>query len=179
MTDNPGEVQDENTTTEEQDENDTPPPPELREPGQKALDSMKARVKAAREIAAKAQARVAELEASATDPAEIEKRVRAEVAQEQLTERTLDKIETKAAKLFEDPDVARALLERRAGEFVKDGKIDEAAIMKALEGVLEAKPYLAARAGKRFVGSADGGARNAQSETGDMNTLLRRAAGIS
>lgn len=172
MTD-PG-IQNDDTETEEE-----KAPPELGDPGKKALDSMKARLKEARGREAEAKAEIERLMKSAVDPDAIEQRVRAQVGAELATERALDRIETKAGKLFEDPDVARALLANRVGEFLKDGKVDEPTIMKALEKLLEDKPYLAARAGRRFAGSADSGARPATGAPEDMNAIIRRAAGIS
>ncbi len=165
--------------TDPNDQNDdVQAPPELGDPGKKALDSMKARLRAARENEAAARAEIERLQKEAVDPDAIERRVREQIASEQVNERALDKIEAKAGKLFEDPDVARALLANRVGEFLKDGKVNEPAIVTALAKLLEEKPYLAAR-GKRFAGSADGGARAATAAPEGMDAIIRRSAGYS
>lgn len=172
MTD-PG-IQNDDTSTEEE-----KAPPELGDPGKRALDSMKTRLREAKAREAEAKAEIERLTKSAVDPEAIEQRVRAQMAGELAAERALDRIETKAGKLFEDPDVARTLLAGRVDEFLKDGKVNEPAIAKALEELLESKPYLAARAGRRFAGSADGGARAATAPPEGMDAIIRRAAGIS
>jgi hypothetical protein len=94
-----------------------------------------------------------------TDPAELRKQAQAEARAEVLNERALDKVETKAAKLFADPEDARALLASRVDDFVDDGKVDVEAIEKALADLLKKKPHLAAAKPARFQGGADGGAR--------------------
>jgi hypothetical protein len=93
------------------------------------------------------------------DPAELRKQLESEIRTEGLKERALDKVETKAAKLFADPEDARALLASQADDFVTDGKVDLEAIQEALDDLLKKKPHLAAERAKRFQGGADGGAR--------------------
>lgn len=96
------------------------------------------------------------------DPEQIRSEAKAEARTELLQSRVLDKIEAKAARLFADPDDAAALLMRShdADDFLDDDKIDVEAIEDALKALLEKKPYLAVvQDGKRFKGSADGGAR--------------------
>lgn len=96
------------------------------------------------------------------DPEQIRSEAKAEARTELLQSRVLDKIEAKAARLFADPDDAAALLLRShdVADFLDDDKIDVEAIEDALKALLEKKPYLAVvQDGKRFKGSADGGAR--------------------
>lgn len=93
------------------------------------------------------------------DPEQLRKQARDEAQEELLKERALDKIEVKAAKTFADPEDAKRFLADRVDEFVEDGKVDAEAIGDALEELAKNKPYLAAQGGKRFQGSADGGAR--------------------
>lgn len=161
------------------DDTDETPPPQLGDPGKQALERMKARVKEANNRAKEAQELADQLraQASAVDPETIEKQVRAKVAGEYLAASALDKLEVQAATMGVDPDVARAMLASRSGEFLDNGTVNPAAIKEALEKLVEEKPYLAARAGKRFNGSADGGARPATGAPEDMNTLIRRKAG--
>lgn len=138
---------------------------QLGDPGKKALDAMKAKWQREREQRKALADELAALKAPKAgttdqpDPEEIRKQARAEAAAEVLRDRALDKVETKAARLFADPEDARALLASRVDEFVDDGKVDIDAINEALTDLLKKKPHLAATAGKRFAGSADGGAR--------------------
>jgi hypothetical protein len=138
-------------------------PDDLGPAGQQAIDRMKVLVKEA-----KARARAAEdalKAASAPKPADppdmdaIRKQAREEADLASLNERALDKLEVRAAKLFADPDDARAMLAARAAEFVDGGKIDTDAIDDALKDLLKRKPHLGAKPEQRFTGSADGGAR--------------------
>jgi hypothetical protein len=156
----------------------------LEDPGKKALDAMKARVKRERERRIKAEEDLAEARkpkpkpkppskpAEATDtepppdPDEIRRQVEAEVKAEAARERVLDKIETKAAKGFADPADAVALVMNghKIEDFLDKGQPDLEAIQEALDELLEKKPYLAAvpaQGGKpqRFQGSADAGAK--------------------
>jgi hypothetical protein len=85
--------------------------------------------------------------------------LRAELAREGVREKALDRLEAKAAKLFADPEDARALLAARVEDFVDDGKVDVDAINEALTDLLSKKPHLAAAKAARFQGGADGGAR--------------------
>lgn len=133
---------------------------QLGDAGKKALDAMKAKWRAARdELKALKAQQDAGKDDQTQDPAELRKQAQAEARAEVLNERALDKVETKAAKLFADPEDARALLAGRVDEFVDDGKVDVEAIEEALADLLKKKPHLAATASKRFAGSADGGAR--------------------
>lgn len=93
---------------------------------------------------------------------------RAEARAEVLKERALDKVETKAAKLFADPEDARALLADKVDDFIADGKVDTEAIDAALADLLKRKPHLGADQ-RRFKGSADSGAR----ESGKAGELTR------
>jgi hypothetical protein len=110
----------------------------------------------------------------APDPAELRKAAQAEARAEVLNERALDKVEAKAAKLFADPEDARALLAGRVDEFVDDGKVDVEAIEEALGDLLKKKPHLAAATAKRFQGGADGGARKGSGVTQVTEQDLKR-----
>jgi len=143
---------------------DAPPADDLGDAGKKAIDAMKAKWKAERDRANGLDAQVKELTKPPADaPPDldaIKAAARAEAIQETLKERALDKLETRAAKLFADPEDARALLAGRVDEFLDDGKVDTDAITEALTDLLARKPHLAATAPPRFAGSGDGGARN-------------------
>jgi len=134
---------------------------QLGDAGKKALDSMKSKWQKARDElkALKAQQAAGKKDDDQQDPAELRKQIQAEARAEVLNERALDKVEAKAAKLFADPEDARALLASRVEDFVDDGQVDTDAIEEALAGLLKKKPHLAAATAKRFQGGADGGAR--------------------
>jgi hypothetical protein len=141
----------------------------LGDAGKQALDRMKARVREERTARKALEAQLAAARKPGTDdapdPAEIRKAAQAEARAEVLSERALDKVEAKAAKLFADPEDARALLAGRVDEFVDDGKVDVEAIEEALTELLSKKPHLAAATAKRFQGGADGGARKGSGVT--------------
>lgn len=135
---------------------------QLGDAGKKALDSMKSKWQKERDARKALEAKLAEgtkRDDDAPDPAELRKQLQAEARAEVLNERALDKVEAKAAKLFADPEDARALLAGRVDEFLDDGQVDVDAINEALTDLLKKKPHLAAATAKRFQGGADGGAR--------------------
>ena len=137
----------------------------LGDPGKKALDAMKEKWRKERDARKALADELAKLKAQLKsgdqpDPEKIREQARAEVLAEVLRERALDKVEAKAAKLFADPEDARALLAPHVDEFIDDGKVDTDAIEEALADLLKRKPHLAAQGGRRFQGSADGGVRN-------------------
>lgn len=135
----------------------------LGDAGKKALDAMKGKWQKERDARKVLEAELAKLKAPKAgdqpDPDEIRKQAKAEAAAEVLRDRVLDKVEAKAAKVFADPEDARALLASSVDEFIDDGKVDVSAIEDALADLLKRKPHLGAQSGKRFNGSADGGAR--------------------
>lgn len=69
-------------------------------------------------------------------------------------------IRAAAAGKLEDPDDALSFLDLSSFEVGEDGDVDTDAIARAVEDLVKAKPYLAAKGGRRFQGTADGGARN-------------------
>lgn len=135
---------------------------QLGDAGKKALDSMKSKWHKARDEVKdlRAQLEAATRKDDRTqDPGEIRKQAQAEARAEVLKDRAMDKVEAKAAKLFADPEDARALLASRVDDFVDDGQVDADAIEEALADLLKKKPHLAAAKAPRFQGGADGGAR--------------------
>ena len=160
----------------------------LGDAGQKALDAMKAKLKAERVKSASAAARVAELERStktkseggdAPDPDAIRKQAReealAEAKAEGLRERTLDRIEVLAARTFSDPGDARLFLAGSIDDFVDGDGVDSDAITAALANLLKQRPYLATVPPPKF-GASDGGARTASDpETGPGQLRLMAA----
>lgn len=142
---------------------------QLGDAGKKALDAMKVKWQKERDERKALAAENATLKAatSAKDEAkkdeptadQIREQGRKEARAESLRERALDKVEAKAAKQFADPEDARALLAGKVDKFIDGDELDLDAITEALEDLLKKKPHLAATAGQRFNGSADGGAR--------------------
>ncbi len=166
---------------------DPPAPPDgsadLGDAGKKALDAMKAKWKEA-EAKAKAEADArAALQAKldgkeAEYTAAQEKAALEQAALSKANDRIL-KSEVKAAAkgVLADPQDAYKFLDFDSFEVDNDGNVDEAAIAKALADLVAAKPYLAVQDGKRFQGSADGGARNdatklAQLTETDLSRML-------
>lgn len=72
------------------------------------------------------------------------------------------KSEVKAAAkgVLADPQDAYKFLDLDSFEVDDDGNVDESAIAKSLADLVAAKPYLGAQGGRKFQGTADGGARN-------------------
>lgn len=82
-----------------------------------------------------------------------------------------------AAKRFEDPEDATAFLGDLAEYVDDDGEVDTAALNKAVDKVLERKPYLAARgSGRKRHGDGDGGDRGSADKPASMNDLIRSKA---
>lgn len=151
---------------DEQDEDDPEGTEQLGDPGKRALDTMKERLRAERERRRAAEAETAALKAKPAegdDSAEaIRAQARAEARAEGLRERALDRLEAKAARLFADPEDARAYLGRQVEDFIDGDSVDTDAITEALQELLKRKPYLAATATAakpKFEGTGDGGAR--------------------
>jgi hypothetical protein len=139
----------------------------LGDAGKKALDAMKEKWRTERDARKAAEDKLAA--ASKPKPAEgepldvdaLRKQIRDESRAEVLRERTLDKIEAKAAGRFRDPEDALLRLGRNVDEFIDGDKIDLAAIEDALVELLDKRPDFGVTQGepKRFKGTADGGAK--------------------
>lgn len=132
--------------------------------GEKALRAMKKRARDAekelRRIRAEADKPKSD-DGDKPDPDAIRQEVETEVRQQYARDRALDKLEAKAARKFQNPDLARKLLSDQADDFLDEkGNPDVEAITEALEELLSDEPYLAVQDDQRFKGDADGGARN-------------------
>jgi len=158
------------------DDFDEAPEAELEEQEPAPADTSKADREAARKLrseTANLRKRLKEMEAErdAANKTEVEKAReagKAEARAEVLKDRALDRVETKAAKLFADPEDARALLASHVDSFIADGNVDTGAIDEALADLLKRKPHLAI-AGKRFEAGADSGPRNDTSKPGTLS----------
>lgn len=149
--------------------------------GEKALREMKKRARAAERELRKIKAQKPDDKADddKPDPDKIRQEVEAEVTQKVAKERALDKLEAKAARTFQNPDLARKLLKDQADDFLDEkGNPDVEAIQEALDELLEDEPYLAVDDGRKFKGTADSGTRNgsdkpAQLTQDDVKRLSR------
>jgi hypothetical protein len=138
----------------------------LGDAGKKALDAMKAERKAAKDEAAALKAQLdaltAKVEGKEAEHAAAQKSREAEQAFLAKANDRIVKSEVKAAAkgVLADPSDAYKFLDLSEFEVDNDGNVDESAIAEALADLVKDKPYLAAQGGKKFQGSADGGARN-------------------
>ena len=145
----------------------------LGDAGKKALDAMKAERKAAREEAAAAKAERDALQAKLDGKeAEFQQEQAKREAEQAALAKANDRIrksEVKAAAkgVLADPQDAYKFLDLNEFEVDDDGNVDEDAIASALADLVKSKPYLSAQ-GKRFEGTADGGARNDASKVSQL-----------
>lgn len=138
----------------------------LGDAGKKALDAMKAERNAAREEARAAAAERDRLKAEsegrkAEYEAEQKARELETAALTKANERILKaEVRAAAAAKLADPADALRFIDLSDFEVGSDGEVDASAINAAIDNLITTKPYLAAQGGKRFQGTADGGARN-------------------
>lgn len=143
-----------------------PTPSDLGDAGKRAIDAMKADKKAAEAAARAAEQRAAELQAKLDGKdaeflaAQAAQKVKDE-AMAAANQRIL-KAEVRVAAASKLADPADALLHLNLSDFEvgADGEVDSSQIAAAIDDLITKKPYLAAQGGKRFQGTADGGARN-------------------
>lgn len=131
---------------------------QLGDKGQKALDRMKERRKADRARIRQLQEQLAAKNAdgdagdtsSTTDSTTVDKK----------TDRRIVRSEVKSAAkgVLADPKDALTFLDLDQFEVDENGDVDEDEIAEAIAELVEKKPYLAAQGGRRFKGSAGGGA---------------------
>ncbi len=137
----------------------------LGDPGKKALDAMKAERNAARQKSRELEQQLAALTAQAEGrEAEFKAEQEAQKVRDEAlaaaNKRVLrSELKAAAAGKLADPLDALKFLDLDAFEADDNGDFDTDAISSAIDGLLNDKPYLAAQGGRRFQGSADGGAR--------------------
>lgn len=172
--------------------NYVPPPPETEDNGE-AVD-WQARFNAQREETRKQEKRAKDNAAAATElsklkagqASEQDKAIAAAVEeakkstssayQSQLVELS---IEAAAGGLFTNSDDAVTHLGSRSMEFLgDDGRVDKAAVKKAVDQLLKDRPYLAAKQ-EEAPPSFDGGQRGGTTGVTNMDALIRRQVGIT
>ena len=138
----------------------------LGDPGKKALDTMKGRLKAEREKRRALEAQLAERDkpADGTVPDQETLMRQAETKVLARVNERLVKAEVKvaAAGKLADPADAYRFLDLSQFEVDDDGNVDADEVADAIDDLLKSKPYLAAQGGStkpRFQGTADSGAR--------------------
>lgn len=155
-------VADESTVDDAQ---ETPGTEALGDPGKKALDAMKAERNAARQKSRELEQQLAALTAQAEGrEAEFKAEQEAQKVRDEAlaaaNKRVLrSEVKAAAAGKLADPMDALRFLDLDTFEADDSGDFDADAIASAIDGLLNDKPYLAAQGGRRFQGSADGGAR--------------------
>lgn len=138
----------------------------LGDAGKKALDTMKADRNKAREALRVAQEELSALKAVAEGrEAEHKAATEAQRVKDEALAAANDRIKRAeiralAANKLHDPKDALLHLNLSDFEVDSDGEVDSSQIAAAIDDLISEKPYLAAQGGKRFQGSADGGARN-------------------
>jgi membrane protein involved in colicin uptake len=173
----PEEVPDETTDTETHAEHD-----ELGDTGKRALEAERKARRAAERAAKAAQAeldkaREASLSESERLVAQAKREAREELQAEYATRVIRAEVKAAATGRLSDVNDALVFLDLNGFEVDDDGNVDNKAVTKAIDELIKSKPYLAAH---RVGGDVDGGARGKPTTTsGDMNSLIRQAAGLS
>lgn len=130
---------------------------QLGDKGKQALARMKAKVKAERDKRRQAEAALAA--ASATDDDAQARREADSAATKKANQRILrSEVKAAAKGVLADPTDALTFLNLDQFEVDEDGDVDEDEIAEAIAKLVAEKPYLAAQGGRRFQGSAGGGA---------------------
>lgn len=148
------------------DDADPPGAEHLGDPGKKALETMKAERKAARDEVARIKAEYDAYKAKqegkqAEHAAQLERdRVQADALAKANQKILKAELRAASAGKLADPADALRFLDLDEFEVDENGEVDSTAIAAKIDDLLKTKPYLAAQGGKRFQGGADGGPRN-------------------
>lgn len=135
---------------------------QLGDKGKRALASMKGKWRTERDKRRDLERRLAEKEAGsggAKDDADTIRR-QAEAAATVKANARIIRSEVRAAAVgkLADPKDALTFLDLGQFEVNEDGEVDADEIADAIDDLIKSKPYLAAATGRRFQGTADGGA---------------------
>lgn len=108
------------------------------------------------------EAQLAKLEGKEAEYAALQsQRLAEQAALAKANERILKaEVRAAAAGKLSDPEDALRFLDLSALEVGDDGSVDSSVIADLVDKLITTKPYLAAQGGRKFQGSADGGARN-------------------
>ena len=138
---------------------------DLGDKGKRALDAMKARVKAAKAAERSAKAEAAQLKAEKANAGKPADELAIENAKREATEAALStankrilrsEVKAAAAGKLANPALAVKLIDLDDLEVDEDGNVDEDAIAEAISALLEENPYLAAQGGATKFDSARG-----------------------
>lgn len=158
---------------------------QLGDPGKKALDTMKGKLKAERERRRALEAQLAERDKPADgdqpDPDALVRQAEA-TALARVNERLVKaEVRAAAAGKLADPADAHRFLDLSQFEVDDDGNVDADEVADAIDDLLKSKPYLAAQGGTtpkpRFQGTADSGARKGNARPSQLSEAdVRRLA---
>lgn len=173
-------------------------PGDLGEAGKKALQAERQRANEAEKARKAAEQKVSELEERLTkleaDAMSDQEKAIAKARKEAEDEARKDerakwantiraaKAEVAAAGKLANPKLATKLIDLSSIEVSDDGVVDDKALTKAIDALLESEPYLATGAGGKPPGSADGGVRppaNKPETTPGIGTLQQAYANSS
>jgi hypothetical protein len=149
---------------------------QLGEPGKRALDAMKDKWKSERDRRRQLEQQLTAQAASA-DGVQPDTEALVRKAEQDATAKAnarivRSEIRAAAAGKLADPKDALTFIDPTQFEVDEDGQVDETEVAEAIEDLLKNKPYLAAQGGKRFLGTADSGARKG---SGRPSQLTREA----
>lgn len=165
----PSAVNDEETVTDDQGaqsgeptDGDPAGADALGDAGKRALDAMKQKWREERDKRKALEAQLSQSTPAPADGTPDADTIRAQATREALSkanERILkSEIKAAAAGKLADPTDALALLDLSQFEVNDSGEVDASEIADAIEDLISRKPHLAAKAVRRFQGTADGGA---------------------
>ncbi|WP_426302764.1 hypothetical protein [Arthrobacter sp. R-11] len=160
-----GQDEDTETDSDGDDDADEDGAEDLGDKGKKALNSMKAKVKAARAEARAAKAEAAQLKAEKANAGKSADEQAVENARREATEQALSaankrilrsEVKAAAAGKLANPALATRLLDLDEFEVDEDGNVDEEAINDAISELLQENPGLAAKTGATKFDTARG-----------------------
>jgi hypothetical protein len=161
---------------------------ELGDAGKKALDAMKAKMRAAETTAKTALAELAKRDAALAAKDKPAEEVALENARREATETATNAANLKLAKsalklaakgVLADPADALAFIDSSSFDVDDNGDVDSDSLNEAIKDLLARKPHLAAAAANRFKGGGDNGATPPPkpSATADERAATALAAG--
>ena len=150
---------------EDEGDNDPDGSEDLGDKGKKALDAMKARLKAAKTAEKEAKAETARLRAEKEASGKAPEEQSLDAARREATEQALSaankkilrsEVKAAAAGKLANPALAVKLIDLDSLEVDEDGNVDEEALAEAISDLLQENPFLAAQGGTTKFDSARG-----------------------